>query len=372
MRAHEPVVDSVAALVLLTACEALGLFVRTEAAYFPLSALLVVPLVIRRRWPVVCLALVFGAALLQWLTVRDSSGVLQADVAMPVTISAAANYGPPWAGRLGLGGGIAAAVLGGLSWPLESTTVSSHLLMGAFLASVVVAAWTIGVLNRVRRKQVQAMAERARLLEVGRDQRERLVVLAERNRIAREMHDVVAHSLAVIIAQADGGRYASSFPVARDVLGTIGDHGRQALADTRRVLGVLRDDAPARQPGAHDIPDLVDKVRAGGLDVRLTLDLPPEPVESGLSLVVYRIVQEGLTNVLKHASGATRADVVVRWGRRKLTIDVLDNGRGPASGVPGYGMIGMRERVSGYGGTVALRPHPDGGHLLTAVIPVSA
>lgn len=382
LREHEPAVDAALAGVLFGCCLWFGLAARTPPAYYVLSVPLVLPLAVRRRWPALGLVVVLAAALVQWLTVRHSIGAMPADLAVPVAIEGAAAYGPAWASGLGLGAGLAGAGLGGLTWPQRPTAVLTHGLTAAFLASVVVASWTIGALSRQRRRHVQAIAERARLLEVERDQRDQLAVLAERARIAREMHDVVAHSLAGIIAQADGGRYAGSFDAARTALTTIGDHGRQALAESRRVLGVLRDGAgePAgpgshRLPGLHDIPELAGRVRAGGLDVRLRLAPPPEPVEPELSLVVYRVVQEGLTNVMKHAVAATRADVTVRGERHELTITVADDGQGPpalagAGAGGGYGLAGMRERVAAYGGTVSLRPDPGGGHVLSVQIPV--
>jgi signal transduction histidine kinase len=301
-----------------------------------------------------------------------------------LAVHAAAAYGPPWAGRAGLAAGLFGAVLGGVSWPLLPASATVHVVVGAFLASTVVAAWAVGALHRVRRAEAEALADRARLLEVERDQRARLAVLAERTRIAREMHDVVAHSLMVVIAQADGGQYAAvaSAEAGRTALGTIGDCARQALGEIRRVLGVLRggpgsvdaaDDPVPPQPGLDDVPALVDRLRAGGFDVRLVLEPPPGPVEPGLSLAAYRIVQEGLTNVMKHAGDAARAEVSVRWSAGRLHIDVVDDGRSaPATSTGGYGMVGMRERAGAYGGTVTFEARPGGGHVLSARIPVSS
>jgi signal transduction histidine kinase len=188
-----------------------------------------------------------------------------------------------------------------------------------------------------------------------------------------------------VIAQADGGRYSGTPEAGTAALSAIGDHARRALAETRRVLGVLRDgDAPpgspevfgTPQPGVDDLLGLVEQIRASGVAVDLTLDLSSEGLEPGLSLAAYRIVQEGLTNVMKHAGPGACIDVAVRWGPRLLEIDVLDDGCGPRSTPPslstgsGYGMLGMRERVSAYGGTVTLMPRPGGGAALRARIPV--
>jgi signal transduction histidine kinase len=386
MRGRVVAVDCVAALVLAVACESAGLVGRVDAAYLVLSPLLVGPLALRRTHPEICLVVVSGVALVQWLTVGSSSGALPADVAVPIAVHAAAAYGDEWASRAGLVVTLLVAVLAGVNLPLIPSPAWGHLLVGAFFGSTGAAAWAIGGLQRVRRRQVEALAERARLLEIERDQRARLAVLAERTRIAREMHDVVAHSLAVVIAQADGGRYAATAEAGAAALTAISDHARRALAETRRVLGVLRDgDATpggpgsfgAPQPGVDDLPDLVERIRAGGVAVDLTLDLPLAGLEPGLSLAAYRIVQEGLTNVMKHAGTGARTHVAVRCGPRLLEIDVLDDGCGPPATAPsvsscsGYGVLGMRERVSAYGGIVTLRPRPGGGAALRARIPVS-
>lgn len=363
-------------------CVLIGLFLREDAPYYLFTLLLLAPLVVRRSHVVLSATLVLGAAFAQWLALRDTNGALPADLAVPLAVYAVAAYGPPWAARAGLAAGLSGAVLGGLSWPQLPTSATVHVVVGAFLASTVVAAWAVGALHRVRRAEAAALADRARLLEVERDQRARLAVLAERTRIAREMHDVVAHSLMVVIVQADGGQYAAaaSPEAGRAALGTIGDCARQALGEIRRVLGVLRgdsgpadaaDDPVPPQPGLDDVPALVDRLRTGGLDVRLVSEPPPGPVEPGLSLVAYRIVQEGLTNVLKHAGHAARAEVSVCWSDGQLRIDVVDDGRSaPAGSTGGYGMVGMRERAGAYGGTVTFGARPGGGHVLSARIPV--
>ncbi|SDZ25302.1 Signal transduction histidine kinase [Amycolatopsis xylanica] len=357
MRGHEPLVDAAATAVLVACWTLFGVAVRGDGAYFLLTLGLLLPLAVRRRYPAPVAGVVLAVAFVQWLTVRDTIGALPADLAVPIVIHAAAAYGKPWASNGALGVGLAGAVLGGLSWPQLATSAEAHLLTGAFLTSVVVAAWAIGTLAGVRRRQAETLADRARLLE--------------RTRIAREMHDVVAHSLAVLIAQADGGRYATSPEARANALTTIADYGRQALAETRRVLGVLRDGPTTEpMPGLGDVPALVEQVRSGGLAVSLEIEAPPD-VEPGLGLVAYRIVQEGLTNVLKHAGPCAEAEVSVRWGPRQLEIDVRDDGRGtPGTATSGYGLVGMRERANAYGGVVTLEPRPGGGRVLSARIPL--
>ncbi|GAA4524219.1 sensor histidine kinase [Amycolatopsis samaneae] len=381
MRGHELSVDTAAAVVLTGACVLLGRQVDADAGYFVLSLALTLPLAVRRRAPALCAALVCAAAFAQWLTVRDTVGALPGDLAVPVAVHAAVAHGRVWTGRLATAAGLLGAVLGGWSWPQLPVPAPVHVVTGAFLGSTVVAAWAVGVLHRVRRRQVGVLAERARLLEVERDQRARLAVLGERTRIAREMHDVVAHSLAVVIAQADGGRYAAatSPEAGTSALETIGEHARQALVEVRRVLGVLRNDSGepgesvAPQPGVADVESLVDRVRAGGLDVRLAVEIPAASIEPALGLVVYRIVQEGLTNVLKHAGAGARAEVSVRRDGGELAIEVRDEGGTPPAGPGtggGYGLAGMGERVGAHGGTVTFGARTGDGHVLSARIPV--
>ncbi|WP_035307251.1 sensor histidine kinase [Actinokineospora inagensis] len=359
-RAHASVVDVGGALALAGVGMANWAVVRAPVGFVVWSVLLALPLVVRRRWVVGCAAAVLVVAIGQWVVVGDSLGVVPGDLAVPVVVHACAAYGPRWSGRAALVAGLVGAGLGGVRWPMLPTSTWAHVVTAGFLACSVVAAWAVGSLHRARLGQVAVLVDRARLLEVEREQRDRLAVLAERTRIAREMHDVVAHSLAVVIAQADGGRYSGE-PVA--ALVTIAEHGRQALVETRRLLGLLR----AEDPGIDDVPGLVERVRTGGLDVALharPVSLAPE-----LGLVVYRIVQEGLTNVIKHVGPTATAVVSVRKVDGHLEVDVRDNGTGAVDPTGGYGVIGMRERAAAFGGTVTLRPAPGGGTVLSARIP---
>jgi signal transduction histidine kinase len=200
------------------------------------------------------------------------------------------------------------------------------------------------------------------------------------------MHDVVAHALAVIIAQADGGRYAvkDSPQASEQVLATIADTGRRALGEMRQLLGVLRQDPDeqhpdppehgstpghvmAPMPGIANIEALVTSVEAGGLPVTLAVEGTPRPVPEGVGLAAYRTVQEGLTNVLKHAGPAAQATVRLHWMPDGIEVSVVDDGRGagatPAP-APGQGLIGMRERAAIYGGRVESGPVPGGWYAL--------
>jgi len=243
------------------------------------------------------------------------------------------------------------------------------------------------------------LVDRARRLETERDQQAQIATAAERTRIAREMHDIVAHSLSVIIAQADGGRYAAEAAPEAAVrsLTTIGETGRAALADMRRLLGVLRPPGPPTtthphpspavvvaatgppppgdlvpQPAVADLERLVDQVRASGCRISLVRLGTPRTLPPGTGLTLFRICQESLTNVLKHAGPAATATVLLQWAPDAVVLEVADDGRGAAapSDGGGQGLVGMRERAVMLGGTIAVGPRPGGGYRVRVQIPV--
>jgi signal transduction histidine kinase len=303
-------------------------------------------------------------------------------------VYALAAYGPRWAERAGLvlglaGAGLAALRYFGGPWS-DGSPYSSRLglvelaLTAGAVGVLVVACWSMGLVKRGRLQREAAMLERAQLLELERDQEVRLAASTERARIAREMHDVVAHSLSVVIAQADGGRYAGRTDpeAAVGALEQISATGRQALADMRSLLGVLREgDAQefAPQPDVAAIPALVEDVRRSGLDVDLLTEGQPVEMAGGTQLAAYRIVQESLTNVLKHAGPASRAWVRLQWRTDALEVSVLDDGRGAAAMLApdgnGQGVIGMRERAVLHGGRLETGPRHGGGFGVHAVLP---
>ncbi|WP_280338529.1 sensor histidine kinase [Nocardia neocaledoniensis] len=380
LRGRTAHVDAAIVIVLLMVCFLAGALVDAGADYFAFSVALLVPLAWRRRWPAGTAAVVAMVAFVQWATLQATTGALPADVAVPLAVYTLAAYAERWASRAGLVVGLAGAVLAGWSWPQLPMPVSAHVLVGVSFAGAVVAAWFGGAWQRARRGEFEALARQTALLEREQEQRTRLAVLSERNRIARDIHDILAHSLAVIVAQADGGRYAAPAEPRRAVeaLAAIGEQGRTALTETRRAIGVLREDdrpepdsAPA--PGISDLIRLTGDLNDAGLPVDLTIDLAGEPVDTGVGLVVYRLVQEGLTNIVKHAGTGVRAQVSVCVEDAGLHVSVQDDGCGePRSGPAGYGLIGMRERISAYGGDMELRRRPDGaGHLLHARIPLA-
>jgi signal transduction histidine kinase len=240
-----------------------------------------------------------------------------------------------------------------------------------FSGTLAVAPWLFGRNIRARNLRLAA-AERER------EQRAQLAVSDERSRIARELHDVVAHSVGVIVVQAEGARrvFDQDPERAREALDSIERTARTALADMRRSLGVLRREdsrrALAPQPGISDLEGLIEQARAGGLAVELAVEGERVSLPQGIDLSAYRIVQEALTNVIKHA-GAVRALVTVRYGDSELELEVADDGPGPPVGGAdgsGLGIVGMRERVESHGGELHTGPGPQGGFVVRASLPL--
>jgi signal transduction histidine kinase len=246
-----------------------------------------------------------------------------------------------------------------------------------------VSAWVLGDSMARRRVYLAALEERAARAEAERDARARVAAADERARIARELHDVIAHNLSVMVAQADGGRYVfdTAPEKSRQALAEIGATGRQALSEMSHLLGVLRAEpaAPAfaPSPGVAGIPRLVAQAREAGMRVAYTVEGAAQPVTGGLSVAAYRIVQEALTNVRKHAGPGAAAEVRLRYGVDELLVSITDDGCGAVGGAPpfgtqcaGHGLAGMRERAEMYGGTVRTGFPPGGGFEVTARLPL--
>jgi signal transduction histidine kinase len=242
--------------------------------------------------------------------------------------------------------------------------------------------WAMGERRRTRGLYVAQLEERAIQAERDRDRESKLAVSNERTRIAREIHDVVAHGLSIMIVQADGGLYAAdaSPEQAKKALATIGDTGRASLNEMRKMLGLLKQDAqqeldpdqPRPQPGISSLPELIENVRQAGLTVDYEVTGTPRDLPALLGLTAYRIVQEGLTNTLKHAGPGARTSVHLDFGREMLTVMVSDDGRGAGvapSSDPGHGLVGMRQRASISGGTVNAGPKAGGGYEVIAKLP---
>ncbi|MEU0073792.1 sensor histidine kinase [Streptomyces sp. NPDC006332] len=339
------------------------------AATLTLQAGLVLPLLWRRRKPLLAFGVIAAVFILQW----SLNAGLRADVALFVALYSLALHGRlphlPWAGAVMAGAVVLCAI-----------RVSSSLAVSIgdalfFLLSTVTAALALGLVIRIRRAQLAGLRERAAQLEVERDQRSRLATATERARVAREMHDIVGHNLAVIISLADAGAYTADAAPERgkEALNLISDTGRQALGELRRVLGVLRetagDDASSGpllrpQPGLVDIDMLCAGVRAAGPEVVYRTAGDMDTLDKGVQLTAYRIVQEALTNALKHAGADTRVGLSILVEDPRLHIRVQDTGpSGPAKprNDEGHGLVGIRERAALYGGTVSAGPATDGG-----------
>ena len=234
-------------------------------------------------------------------------------------------------------------------------------------------AWTIGRTLSERGRRAADLEERADRLA----REHETAVAGERARIARELHDVIAHSVSVMTVQAGAARLLlGEDPArARESLVAVEETGRQALAEMRRLLGILRgDDRQTRltpQPGIGDIDALVDQVRAAGLPVDVVVQGDPKRLSPGVDLAAYRVVQEALTNALKHA-GAARAEVSVRYGRDAVQLAIVNDGRVPTNGRAGHGLVGMRERVALYGGEFEAGPRSGGGYADRATLPTNA
>jgi signal transduction histidine kinase len=249
---------------------------------------------------------------------------------------------------------------------VELRTTKLFLVLGTTAGSV-----AFGLVARTRRAYLMALEDRAARLEIDRDQRARLAVADERARVAREMHDIVGHHVSVIVGLADGG---ATLAVARneqtaEPLRLIGETGRQALAELRRVLGVLREEDTdpqlSPQPGIDDLDRLLPTVRAAGLPVTYSTSGELHTLGRGVQLAVYRVVQEALTNTLKHAGRGAAAEVTVAASEGEVRVRVRDNGTAtPAA--PNHGLVGMRERAAMYGGAVTAGPD-GGGWLVDAV-----
>ncbi|MFF8836484.1 sensor histidine kinase [Streptomyces sp. NPDC015130] len=330
-----------------------------------LSLALSLPLYWRRRSPMTALAAMSCAAL-----VSDATGAfLQAAYLQAVPLFHLALTRPPRALLWAFALITPPLVTGAVRFPHETW---DQRVVPALWAYALVA--LLGIVVRSRRDHTAGLVDRARRLEVERDQEVRLAAAAERTRIAREMHDIIGHNLSVITGLADGGRYAAARNPERaaQALDAIGTTSRQALDDLRRLLGVLRDDEHEAvrdpQPNLADLDTLLTGVRKAGLAVGLEVraEPTPQPLAPGAQLTVYRVIQEALTNTLKHAGPSARATVLLAYAPEELLVEVTDTGT-PTTPHPtphphrGQGLTGMRERAALYDGLLTCGPLPTGG-----------
>jgi signal transduction histidine kinase len=358
---------------------------RSGIVYAAFSLALAGLLALRRRRPN---AVTAAAAVLGLFQVAAGFHPFIADAALLAVAYTAANIGRPWASRLALAAGLLAGPLTALRFDVgvPSNSIVERFLAGLLFSTPFAACWVLGRLSRTRRAYYAQLEDRAARLERERDAQSKIAVAAERARIARELHDVVAHNVSVMIVQADGAAYVldSSPEQTRTALATISSTGRQALAEMRRLLGVLRSsdagDVYVPQPGVEQLPDLVEQARQSGLPVALAVEGEPRALPRGVELTAYRIVQEALTNVRKHGGPGASATVRLAFGADGLDLAVEDDGRGSTAelareGGPdglGHGLIGMRERVGMVGGSIRAEPLPGGGFGILARLPLSS
>ena len=323
-------------------------------------------LVLRRVRPLTCAAVVAGALSLQWLVFGspEGLGVLAAPCVAAYSVAAYERRGRALPGL--------AMVLGmGLVWVGADPTEHSWTtrVQGLVWLSPFVIAWLLGAYRRTRRLYVEQLVRE-------REERAATAVADERNRIARELHDVLGHSVSVMTVQASAVRRLLRGDQAKEraALETVESTGREALAEMRRMVGVLRqgDESPdlTPPPSLGNLDHLVENFRRAGLDVALDVHGDAVPLPPGVDLTAYRLVQEALTNTLKHAQ-ASRATVLVVYREGALELVVRDDGRGgPVEESVGNGLIGMRERVGVYGGALVAGPVAGGGFELRAELPL--
>ena len=373
LRRHPRLVDGVLAAALgipaLASAVAAGRY-----ALVAVCLALVIPLVFRRDHPVAAFAIGTTVGALQ---VLFNIHVNMIDAAIVVLLYTLAAY---CRRRLSVAGlaicliGSAAAVA---RWAPADLALTHWIAAGlvVFAGSSLIA-WVLGDSMRYRRGYYASLEDRAARLERERDAQAQIAAAAERARIARELHDVIAHNVSVMVVQADGASYAidSSPERARQALGAISSTGRQALAEMRRLLGVLRsDDGPpgvVPLPGIGQLGELLEQTRASGLAVSFTVQGVPGPLPGGLALAAYRIIQESLTNTRKHGGPRASAQVLLRYCEDVLVLQITDDGRGvTVADDAGHGLTGMRERVALYNGTLHAGPLPGGGFQVTATLP---
>ncbi|GAA1221652.1 sensor histidine kinase [Kitasatospora nipponensis] len=386
LRGHPLVVDGVwASIVLFLALVSDypdGTFQRI--AYFTVSGIIAVLMVVRRRWPDLTVAVGMALGLVQVVLRVDPDA---SSLGYLVFVYTGAAFGARWSSRLALVGSLVAGPLSMLVFH-DSNDAGHGFLQRSFVAlllsSPFILCWAWGRLTRVRRAYLVELEDRAERLERERDAQAKVAVAAERARIARELHDVVAHNVSVMIVQADGAAYVmdNSPQQAKEALGTIAATGRQALVEMRRLLGVLRTADAAEeyvpQPSVEELPELLEQVRTAGLPVEFTTSGEARELPRGVELTVYRIVQEALTNVRKHGGPNASARVAVDFGDRDLNVLIEDDGRGSTDeqlargGVDGqgHGLIGMRERIGMVSGSLDAGPRPGGGFRIRAVLPL--
>ena len=325
----------------------------------------VLPLLVLRRAPLLVLAC-FGVAYPAWASLEYPTHLLQSLPTLAAMFAVGATPRPLWwrALALILPAEMLAFAAAGI-WDVD-------LLEIGYVAIMFVSGWVLGVVLAARRGYTRALEEQTAALEAARQELARRAVLEERTRIARDLHDILAHAMSVITVQAGVGAHLLERDPeqAKGALRVIEETGRGALGEMRRLLGALRaGDLPTEpQPGLASLDRLATQATASGVPVELRVEGQARPLPAGLEVSAYRIAQEALTNTIKHAPGA-RARLTVRYRPRTVELEVVDHGGGPAptaAGDGGHGLRGMRERVALYGGVLEAGPCPGGFRVLAA------
>ncbi|MFJ3882862.1 sensor histidine kinase [Streptomyces sp. NPDC090077] len=390
IRRHPTGVDSFWAVLffgfsMLNVADLNGADTSLRMATVPAVAALTAALALRRKWTQQMYWLTVGAGAYQ---LAIGSPIQFCDVAMLVVLfTVAAADVPRWVSRTALASGLLASPLYFLRFGVDkNASGTEEVLFVLFMMVPFALAWVMGDSLRTRRAYYAQLVERNQRLEKEREAQAKVAVAAERARIARELHDVVAHNVSVMVVQADGAAYVMDVAPeqAKEALQTISGTGRQALAEMRRLLGVLRTGEPQEsedyvpQPDVEQIEVLVEQVRAAGLTVDFEVEGAPRKLPSGVELTAYRIVQEALTNTRKHGGPDARASVRLVYFDDGLGLLVEDDGRGAAHELyedggadgAGHGLIGMRERIGMVGGTLDAGPRPGGGFRISALLPL--
>lgn len=357
-----------------------GSGVTSTAIAFATGLLMTGSLLLRRHYPLVMLAIATVASVLQIALVNRPVASI---VVLPLVIYSVARWVPGRLARIVVLLGWAGSIAAPIRWFLANSEPTPATLIAALLVALVcmglvLTPYATGRRLRdaakARQAQTETEAERYRLLLAEREREAEAAEVRLRNQIARELHDIVAHSLSVMIVQAEGGKaQAAKRPeAAAEVLGTLAATGREALGETRRILALLRRESGeaelAPQPGLAELGDMVRRAGAS-----LTQVGTPPLVSPAVGLTAYRVAQEALTNVLKHAGPGAQARVTVTYSEGHVTVEVTDDGKGAKGriGGRGYGLRGMAERVGAMGGTLEAGPRDGGGFVVRAELPVS-
>ena len=368
-RAHPLAIDTLVAAVLLVVCTlwlAQADFGDLRAGL--VQAALIGVIAVRRVWPFAVFLVASAIGFAQWLLCFPLLG----DVALLIALYTVAAHQSRTRALLAAGVMEAGAVMAAARWEPAGTVPRSLL----FLTATVVAALFAGMTAASGSRYLAWMDERARRLEIQRDQQATIAAAAERTRIARELHDIVSHSLSVVITLADAAALVNRADPGQgsDAMAEVSEVGRHALSDMRAMLGVLRTDDPppgqapqSPQPGVGQLGGLMERIQATGLDVSLSVDGTPFPLGAAAELTAYRIVQEALTNTLRHAA-ARHAWVTISYDEPEVRIQVADDGIPDGPNGQGHGIDGMRERAALHHGALQAGPAGDGGWLVDATL----